>query len=137
MQAFLALLAFLAAVTGAFAQGTATNLQCIVPGGSGANQWQGCPIGQATSTNASSTITLGGSYQSVFASNTKRQACTIQNNGTHTMWVFFGPIASATHNTSIALAAGQSVNCDSGLITLTDQVSIDGTTSDVFFAASQ
>lgn len=97
------------------------------------------PYGLApgTSGNASTTIQSGGTYQSLWAANNNRRGCTVQNNGSHTMYVFFGPIASATHALSVQLSAGQSVNCQYGGITLQDQVSIDGTTSDAFYAAQQ
>jgi hypothetical protein len=94
----------------------------------------------ATSYNASGTIAVTNTFQSVFAAPTTptgRVACTIQNNGTHNMWVFFGPIAKATEATSVILAANQTVNCNSGNVILQDQVSITGTASDAFFAAQQ
>jgi hypothetical protein len=87
--------------------------------------------------NNSSTIGVTNTFQSIWAVNLSRVACTVQNNGTHNMWVFFGPIANATENSSVLLQAGQSVSCNSGNIILQDQVSITGTASDVFFAAQQ
>lgn len=93
-----------------------------------------------TSTNASGTIGSTNDFQSVFVAskpNTGRVACTIQNNGANAMWVFFGPIASATNGSSVELAVGQSVNCNSGGVILQDQVSITGTSGDAFFAAQQ
>src|SRR5262249_9721879 len=115
------LLFLLLLTAAAYGQGAAVNTQCFNPSGTGANQWQGCPTGFATSTNSSSTITSGGTYQSIWAANAKRNACTVQNNGSHVMYVFFGPIASASHNTSVQIAVGQSVQCGSGGIVLTDQ----------------
>lgn len=94
-------------------------------------------IASGTSGNASSTITSGGTYQSLWSANAARNGCTVQNNGTHTMYVFFGPIASATHALSVELSAGQSVTCQVGGLVLQDQVSIDGTTSDAFYANQQ
>jgi hypothetical protein len=91
----------------------------------------------APSTNASAAISSGGTFQSVFAQNSARKACFVQNNGTHNMWVSFGAIASATHNNSVVIVPGQAIGCFAGAITLTDQVSIDGTTSDVFTALQQ
>lgn len=91
-----------------------------------------------TSTNASSTIGVTNTFQSVFAANTLRTSCTIQNNASsNAMYVFFGAIASATTGASVKLAAGQSVNCSVNGIVLTDQVSVTGTSSDAFFAAQQ
>jgi hypothetical protein len=85
--------------------------------------------------NSSSTITAGGTYQSVFTKIQGRNGCTIQANGANTLYVFFGPIASATHAKSVVLTAGQSTNCNVGNTILIDQVSVDGTTSDTFYAA--
>lgn len=92
------------------------------------------------SDNASSTITVTNIFQSIWVKDTTttgRTACTIQNNGTNTMWVFFGPIASATKGSSVVLAAGQATFCNSGNVVLKDQVSITGTSGDAFYAARQ
>ena len=90
-----------------------------------------------TSNNSSSTIAATNTFQSIFAANTNRTACTIQNLGTHSMFVFFGPIANAISNNSVTLVAGDSVRCNNGNIVLQDQVSITGTLGDAFFAAKQ
>ena len=94
-----------------------------------------------TTANASATIVSGGTYQSIWAADTGasrgRQACTVINQATHTMYVFAGPIASATHTNSIALAPNQAYYCNTPNGVLKDQISIDGTTSDAFYAAIQ
>jgi|HubBroStandDraft_3_1064219.scaffolds.fasta_scaffold02312_6 hypothetical protein len=105
------------------------------------------PYTGITTQNGSSTIGTGGStFQSVFAASGAqanpatlklRAACTLQNNGTHNMQVFFGPLASATTTNSVVLTAGQSVSCNVGGVTLQDQVSITGTAGDAFYAAQQ
>lgn len=97
------------------------------------------PYGVTTG-NASSTITVTDTFQTVFAASTDtvgRTACTIQNNGTHTMYVFFGARTSATKDTSLQLAAGQYVLCSSGNDILKDEVSVTGTSGDKFYAGSQ
>lgn len=94
----------------------------------------------ATTTNSSSSIAVTNTFQSIWsASNvsTGRVACTVQNTGTNPMYVFFGPIASATVATSIKLTATQSVNCNIGGIVLRDQVSITGTATETFYAGQQ
>lgn len=88
-----------------------------------------------TTHNVGSTITVTNTFQSVFGSSTGRVFCTIQNNGANTMWVFFGAVASATKGTSVVLAAGQAVYCGVNGVTLSDQVSITGTSGDAFYAA--
>lgn len=90
-----------------------------------------------STTTASSTISVTNTFQSVFAAATGRTGCVVQNTGTNSMYVFFGPIASATIAGSIKLSAGQSVNCATGGIVITDQVSITGTATETFYAASQ
>lgn len=89
-----------------------------------------------TSTNVSGTIAVTNTFQEVFGAGPKA-GCTIQNNGAATMWVFFGPIASATKAKSVVLLTGQSVSCNSPGITLSDQISITGTATQEFFAAVQ
>ena len=92
------------------------------------------------STNASGTVTSTNVFQSVFAAitgNQQRSSCTVQNNGTHTMFVFFGPIANALTTSSVALTAGQATTCSVNGVVLKDQVSITGTTTENFFAAQQ
>ncbi len=88
------------------------------------------------SLNLSSTIAVTNTFQSIQVA-TKRRGCTIQNNGAASMWVFFGPIASATKAKSVVLLTGQSVNCNSPGTTLSDQISITGTATQEFFAAVQ
>lgn len=90
-----------------------------------------------SSVNASGTIAVTNTFQSVFAYEANRSACLIQNNGSNTMWVFFGPIASATKGASVVLAAGKSVSCISGPVVATDAVSITGTSTDAFLAMAQ
>lgn len=94
-----------------------------------------------TTQNGSGSITATNTFQSVFAAisgtQARRTSCTVQNNGTNKMFVFFGTLATATTPTSVQLGPAQSVNCTAGGVVLKDQVSITGTTGDQFFAAQQ
>lgn len=123
--------------------GTGLALALALLGGSFAASAQTTVVtipGPLYSGNSSGTVTSGGTFQSVWPavpSGRLRKSCTVQNNGTHNMYVYFGPIASATDATAVTLAAGQSVSCVAGGGTLQDQVSVDGTTADAFFAAQQ
>lgn len=93
-----------------------------------------------TSNNASSTIAVTNTFQSIWAasaSTTGRVGCTVINYGSSTMWVFFGPIANATKATSIQLAANQAVYCGFNGVVNRDQVSITGTAADAFVAILQ
>lgn len=95
---------------------------------------------QVTTQNGSTTITTTNTFQSIFAASTAtrgRAACTVQNNGTHNMFVFFGDIASALTPTAVQLTPAQSVNCASGPVVLKDQVSITGTAGEQFYAGQQ
>ena len=94
-----------------------------------------------TTLNGSGTIAVTNTFQSVFAASTNtrgRTGCTLQNNGADAMYVFFGPIASATLGKSVKLLTGQSVSCaTSAGGVLKDQVSITGTSTETFYAAEQ
>lgn len=94
-----------------------------------------------TSHNDSGTIAVTNTFQSIWpaSANTRgRAGCSAQNNSaSNVMYVFFGPIASATTAKSVKLAVGQSVSCVIGGLVLQDQVSITGTSGDAFFAAQQ
>lgn len=98
------------------------------------------PLG-VLSHNDSGTIAVTNTFQSIWTASTNnrgRASCTVQNNATtNTMYVFFGPIASATIAKSVKLAVGQPVSCIIGGVVLQDQVSITGTSGDAFFAAQQ
>lgn len=93
------------------------------------------------SSNASSTIAVTDTFQTIFlapAGRQQRSGCTIVNYGTHTMWVYFGAATDTPAKAkSVQLAANQPVTCNNNGITLQDQVSITGTGSDAYFAAQQ
>lgn len=97
-----------------------------------------------TSTNVSSTIAVTNTFQSVIAASPATKGCLVQNNGANTMWVFFGPIAGATKAKSFTLRPpgtgiqGGSISCATATgAVITDQVSITGTATETFTAASQ
>ncbi len=90
--------------------------------------------------NASSTIAATNTFQSVQAANPGRLGCVIQNQTADSMWVYFGPCASATKGSSVLLnSQGMSVSCggNTGNVILTDQVCITGTMTDAFYANFQ
>lgn len=98
------------------------------------------PKGVTTGQVNNGTITVTDTFQSVIAASTTttgRLSCALQNQGTHVMYVFFGPIADATKAKSIQLQAGQAVNCNVGNVVLKDQVSVTGTSGDAYWAAQQ
>lgn len=99
------------------------------------------PLAVTSNTGSSGSIVSGGTFQSVFAADSStrgRSSCTIQNTAATTLYVFFGPIASATRAKSVQLTTGQATYCatpNGGV--LKDQVSVDGTTAGTFYAAVQ
>lgn len=84
--------------------------------------------------NSSGTIVVTNTFQAVFAGSANRYACNVQNNSTHTMFVFFGPIASAMTTASLQIAAGVIAHCGDGPTVFSDPVSITGTSGDSFYA---
>lgn len=90
-----------------------------------------------TTSNLSTTIAVTNTFQSIEAANPSRNGCSVQNTGTNAMYVFFGPIASATIAKSVKLTAGQSVTCNFIGVVLMDQVSITGTSTETFYAGFQ
>lgn len=92
----------------------------------------------AQSTNLSGTITSTGIFQSIQGQTNNRKGCLIQDNGTHNMQVFFGPIANATAASSAVLTPGQAISCAiNGNLVVQDAISITGTSGDSFFANFQ
>lgn len=89
------------------------------------------------SNNNSGSVSVTNTFQSIWVANVNRLSCTIQNNGTHNMYIFFGPIANATLTNSVILLPTLPLNCQIFGVILSDQVSITGTSGDAFFAAQQ
>lgn len=94
-----------------------------------------------TSVNASGTIAVTNTFQSIFAASTGltgRVSCAVQNKGAaDPMYVYFGAIAGATIAKSVKLTTNTMMNCTVFGMILKDQVSITGTATDAFFAAQQ
>ena len=113
---------------------------CSTPG---SPSWNG---GTPTScpNNASSTIASTGTFQTVFSVTVppmRRNGCTVQNNGTGTMWVFVGPKTLATKGAAYQLGPpangqpGGAFYCQSLNSTTTqDEIAITGTSGDAFTA---
>lgn len=116
-------------------------IACLValafaPGAWGQSTVRTQPFGARTSV-LSGSIAVTDVFQSIQAANTNRLGCFIQNKGTHDMWVYFGPVASATEDTSAKVPSGSTINCISGGLIVVDQVSITGTSADLFTANFQ
>lgn len=105
------------------------------------------PGTSAAAGNASGSIAVTNTFQKVFSGTSSapgalpgsggtRHGCTIQNNGTNTMWVAEGTTAAAaSKNASAVLAAGQVYFCNAGGTVLTGEIDITGTAGDKFYAA--
>lgn len=88
-------------------------------------------------TNASSTIAVTNTFQTIFAANASRRNCLIQNNGAANMYVYFGVLADATLAKSIILTPYAAVTCANGGMTATNAVNITGTATQAFYASQQ
>jgi hypothetical protein len=84
-------------------------------------------------TNASSTIAVTDTFQQIWAAQSSRVNCGIQNNDTNSMWVYFGS-GTPTKATSVVLAPGQFLNCATSGVVASSAVWITGTSSGVFYA---
>ena len=86
-----------------------------------------------------STISVTSTFQSALAVQSGgRHGCLIQNTGTHTEYVYFGAIASATTSNAFQISPGQTISCASvyGVIAQ-DAVNITGTAGDGYVVTSQ
>jgi hypothetical protein len=91
----------------------------------------------ATTTTVNSTISVTNAFQAALAANTGRAACVLQNTGTHTMYVYFGVLASATTSNGFQIAPGQTISCNVPGVVLQDAVNITGTAGDGYIVTSQ
>lgn len=92
---------------------------------------------QRTTTTASGTIAVTNTFQTALALQSTRNNCTLQNQGTHTMYVHFGVLADATLAKAFQLAAGQAITCSNPGVVLTDAVNVTGTSGDAYVVTSQ
>jgi hypothetical protein len=89
-------------------------------------------------TVSNGTIAITNTFQQALAGNGTRKGCTIQNQGTHTMYVFPGTTAAATTAASLLLQSGQIFMCQStGSSVITDPINITGTAGDAFVVYEQ
>jgi hypothetical protein len=95
--------------------------------------------------NASGSVAVTNTFQSVFDANFAasttgrgRSGCIIGNTGSTTLWVHFGPIASATTPLSASLAQHDRITCNEmGGSVVQSQVSVTGTSGGTFFAVEK
>lgn len=92
---------------------------------------QPAPAG-ATSTDASGTVTLGGTYQTAIAASSIRKGCLIQNptTATEVLSVKVGTMAAP-----FTILAGGTFSCASGSIVVTDAITITAPTTGHAFSA--
>lgn len=96
------------------------------------------PYVAPNSTIGSGSIATTDLFQSVFAQNASRASCLVQNKSSlNTMWVYFGARTSATKDLSIKLSPGSGVSCSVGSVVLKDEISVTGTSADLFYAGQQ
>jgi len=94
-------------------------------------------LGVGTVVNNGS-IAITSTFQQVLAGNGTRKGCTIQNQGTHVMYVYPGVASAATTGASLMLQPGQVFLCQStGSSVITDPISMTGTAGDAWVANEQ
>lgn len=96
------------------------------------------PSGYST-TDASSTVATGGTFQTVLALNTSRHGCQVQNptSATESLFVHYDAGGATTAN-SLSLGPGSTFSCGSNGIVVTDLISVTAaTTGHTFTAKSQ
>jgi hypothetical protein len=107
-------------------------------GGGGAATTVTANNGTATTTGAKVTISVTNTYQQALASSGTRKGCTIQYIAVAGIkgYVFFGSAPGDT-TTSFQLTNGQSINCQTPGVTLTDAVQVTATATDIFVVSNQ
>lgn len=106
--------------------------QCIKPDANGAIPTT-LTAAAAPSTNASTTVTTGGTYQTVVAASTSRKGCTIQNPTTATEILNVRVKATAVFTIPI----GGSFNCGApGNLVISDLIEVTATTTGHAFTAT-
>jgi hypothetical protein len=105
-------------------------LHCVAPDSSGNIPVVTRPSG-ATSTDASGTVTLGGTYQTAIAASSIRKGCLIQNPTTAVEALNVRVGATTVFN----LLAGGTFSCASGSIVVTDAITITAPTTGHAFSA--
>ncbi len=92
----------------------------------------------ATNHNDSSSIAVTSTFQSIWPASTAttgRTDCIIQNKASsNAMYIYFGPIANATTQSSLTLSSGSIFRCGNSGVISKDQISITGTAADRYFA---
>ena len=130
---------------GRLAAGLAAAILCLAPA-TAQQPVQTLPYpATSRSGNSSTTITTTNTFQLVFAAAQNspapvpgpgaRHGCSIQNNGTHTMYVTEGQgVALSSLTNSWQVAAGNLFTCNFNGIVLTGEIDITGTSGDAFVA---
>jgi hypothetical protein len=87
----------------------------------------------AGSTNGSTTITTGGSFQTSLSQSNSRKGCFYENPTTATeplyVYVYSGSTGTPSIASSISLAPGGTFSCSAGFITITDQIAVEAATT--------
>lgn len=114
-----------------------TGALCTAAGGSGETVTTSPK--NALSSDASSTVTTGGTFQTALIQNLTRLNCTIQNNDASKIEPLFVSIASSpTVANSYALAYGATFSCTNGGVVMGDAIKVSAaTTGHTFVETSQ
>ena len=110
----------------------------LIGGMAGALAASGSQLWSPQTLTANSTIAVTNTFQVALAAPSgNRNGCTVQNQGPHTMYVYFGVSASATTALSYQVSPGQTIYCSVNNIVLQDIVNITGTAGDAYIVTSQ
>lgn len=95
------------------------------------------PLSAATTT-INSTVAVTNTFQIAINANQYRNACLVQNTGTHVEYIYFGATSSATLSNAFQISPGQTISCAivNGLV-LIDQINITGTAGDGYIVTTQ
>ncbi len=89
------------------------------------------PTGRSSNT-ISGTVAVTNTFQTVITQNSARSGCTIQNQGSHTMYFTTAGSPSLTNSFQIAPGAAYTCTSPGSNVTSTDQIQMTGTSGDAF-----
>jgi hypothetical protein len=89
--------------------------------------WSQNPPFGAFAVNTSGTVGNTASFQLILNQNTQRRGCEFQNQGTATMYVYFGNTANTA--TAIKVTSGNQLLCGTNDIVMQDPIYLQGTNS--------
>lgn len=92
-----------------------------------------------SATQGKVTLAAGATYQQALAANLARTGATLQNVGTHVMFLFFGAASPGVDTTTgFQIQPGQTMSASvGGLVCITDKIWVAGTINEILITAEQ